>query len=370
MTISRLSFFPVKNNPYYINAPHFTRSSAGIRVMYLLCHHLNLKGYNAYIIKNTHISDEIEKCNYLAPSLDEKILSYHLSNKLKPIVVYSETISGNPYNADCIARYVLFYPGLLGGEKTFSEDEMVFAYSRALADSVTSHKADLLYMPACDPHIFYPPKDKSIKRTKRCVYLAKYTDFFHGKPFDITSDCIVITRDKPDSLSQEQMADLFRESEILYVYEDTSVATEATMCGCPVVFIPNEFMKEPPLALKETGKYGIAWGLDEKEINYAKETVHLAFDNYLKSLDLYEEQLDNFIKLTQEKTLKNCESGKHLEKIKRYLIKKKNERLFFYLNAVKKFLAIVIHNIKHPITFIKHFKKKLKTFIYLIRKHF
>ncbi len=304
MILNKSNFFPCQKNPYYINVSSFHLGSAGVRVLYMLCHHLNLKGYKAYIVKNSPLPHHLSKEKYLAPDLNTTISKFYDSQKITPIYVYPESIKGNPYNASCIARYVLFYPGLLWGDKTFVEEEIVFAYSKALVNSVTSHNAELLYMPACDPNIFYPPKSLSVKRTKRCVYLGKYTDYFGGKPFDITKNCLVITRDKPDSLSQEQMADLFRESEILYVYEDTSVATEATMCGCPVVFIPNDFMKGPPLALKETAKYGIAWGLDEKEINYAKETVHLAFDNYLESLKLYEEQLDNFIKLTQEKVSK------------------------------------------------------------------
>jgi hypothetical protein len=292
--------FPKLKRPYYIVAPHFTQASAGIRVLYMLCHHLNLKGEKAYILFNTYHKNSDEYYNYLAPHLNSDIHGFYKKSNLEPIYIYPETIKGNPYKALHIVRYVLNYPGLLGGGTRYDNNELVYTYSEALRASLNHHDGGVLYIPACDDAIFYPPTNKEHVRYRKCFYAAKYQDIHQGKLFDLTNDCFEITRGRLDSPTQREMADILRESEILYVYENTSVATEAVMCGCPVVFIPNDFLTEPPLALKETGDDGIAWGTEEKDILKAKETVHSAYQKYLDSCEKFYKDLDKFIKTTQE----------------------------------------------------------------------
>ncbi len=292
------SIYPTQNNPYYIVAPPFVRSSAGIRLLYLLCHHLNLKGYQAFIALEREECGEDEVHDYIAPIVNEQIITLHFKTNRQPIVVYPEVISGNPLCSDAIARYVLNYPGLLGGDKEYDKDEMVFAYTKKLSDSVTCHKSEIMYVPLCDVNIFYPPKTP-VKREGSCFYASKYQHSHNGKLQDITKDSFEITRGEEDSLNQYEIAELLRKSEIFYTYEDTSLAIEATLCGCPTVFITNEFLQTEPLASKEIGDYGMAFGVDLEKLQQAKKTVDLAFDKYQKSIELFGKDIDNFINITQ-----------------------------------------------------------------------
>ncbi len=41
---------PSRRNPYYIVAPEYTRHSAGIKVLHMLCNALNRAGERAYLI--------------------------------------------------------------------------------------------------------------------------------------------------------------------------------------------------------------------------------------------------------------------------------------------------------------------------------
>ncbi len=43
------SFFGTQRSPYYIYAPDYRQSSAGIRALHYLCHFLNECGHEAYI---------------------------------------------------------------------------------------------------------------------------------------------------------------------------------------------------------------------------------------------------------------------------------------------------------------------------------
>lgn len=299
------TFYPKINNPYYIVAPRYVQSSAGIRALYLLCHHLNLKGYQAYILVTSKTLPDDGVYDLIAPFITKNIINYHRRKNLCPVVVYPEIISGNPLKSSCVVRYVLNYPGLLGGDKIYHKDEIVFAYSKKLADTVTCHKAEVIYIPACDPDIFYPPQD-SADRSGACYYAAKYRA--HGFiPQEITNGLFEITRGHPTSPNQVQIADVFRKAEIFYSYEDTALAIEATLCGCPTVFIPSDFLKNGPLAEDEVGADGMAFGTSLESIEHARNTVKFAYRNYKTSVDNFYKDLDNFISITQiaAKKIKN-----------------------------------------------------------------
>ena len=141
------SLYPKQNNPYYIVAPQFTRSSAGISLLYLLCHHLNLKGYQAFISCEKGEGKTSERYDFIAPHLNKKIVKFHFRMNRQPVVVYPEIVLGNPLNSDVVARYVLNYSALLGGDKEYGADEMIFTYTKQLANSVTCHKSEIMYVP-------------------------------------------------------------------------------------------------------------------------------------------------------------------------------------------------------------------------------
>jgi hypothetical protein len=325
-----MNIYPNKNNPYYIVAPFYTPSSAGIRLLYLLCHHLNLKGFQAYIMRDFYHENHEGVFDLLAPEVTDDIANYHFKQNRTPIIVYPEVIPGNPVNGPVVCRYVLNYPGFLGGDKTYAQDELIFAFSETLAKSVPDRNPTILYMPICDTNIFYPPNDPAPKRTKKCFYASKYLNVHKGKLFEITKDCFEITRQLPDSLTQLELADLLRESEILYCYEDSTIATEATLCGCPVVFIPNEFMQNEPLATKEVGLHGYSFGFNEKDILRAKESVHLAYKHYLETVNNFFPNLDRFISITQDK----ANSVQYKIKINILVSNKKERSVILYENLL------------------------------------
>lgn len=288
--------YPQKRHPYYIVAPPYIRQSAGIRVLHLLCHALNLLGYRAYIALRPTIDENVTHPGLCTPLLTTRVIEYDFLNGLTPIVIYPETVPGNPLGASIVVRYVLNYPGLLGGDTSYPESEICVAYSETLAASVPNVR-QVLFLPASDPAVFRPfPR---VARSGSCYYAAKYQAIYGGQLSDITKDSVAITRGRLDSQSLEEIAALFRRSELFYCYENTALAIEALLCECPVVFIPSEFLTEI-IGIKEHGWDGIAWGTDPAEIERAKASVSQARAHYLKLYDKARSDLSSFIALTQE----------------------------------------------------------------------
>lgn len=292
------NIYPAASNPYYIVAPPYVRTSAGVRVLHLLCHSLNRLGHTAYLLLYPAMpwhSNQIGP-DLMTPVLNNEIAKDHFERGLTPIMVYPETVAGNPFGSPCVVRYVLNFPGLLGGDKEYADNELCFSYGEVLA-AHTKHPENILFLPASDTRTYHWPVGNT-KRSGTCFYADKYQVAHKGKLFDITKDSIEITRDKPNSQTPQQIADLFRRSELFYVYENTALAIEAVLCGCPVVFLPNEHLTDM-IALKEIGKDGYAWGTDPAEIERAKATVAKGAENYLKSYKTYWDDLDKFVKLTK-----------------------------------------------------------------------
>lgn len=290
-------------HPYYIVTARYVRTSAGVKALHLLCHALNGMGERAHIVTYPSYPPEFAvNPTLVTPLLTHNVVRSDFERGLCPITVYPEVIDGNVFCAPFVVRYLLNFPGVLGGNAKYPESELCVGYSESITKSVPQARATL-FIPASDPVIFTPyPK---IRREGTCFYAGKYKYFHGGKLFSITKNSVEITRHKSDSQTAEQIAQIFRKSELFYCYENSALAIEAVLCGCPVVFLPNEYFDQV-IAVQEHGWDGMAWGVNPQEIDRAKSTVDSGRMNYLRLYGLFREQLRNFVDLTQE------EAGKHL----------------------------------------------------------
>ena len=85
--------FSPPRRPYYIDAPAYRRTSAGIRVMHLLCHALNSIGEEAYVYP-TETNPTLN-----TPLVTPEISARHKAAGREPIVIYPEVVPGNPRRA-------------------------------------------------------------------------------------------------------------------------------------------------------------------------------------------------------------------------------------------------------------------------------
>lgn len=291
------SLYPdLTRHPYYIVTPNYDRTSGGVKAMHLLCHWLNRTGERAYILAYGESGPAVHP-DWLTPLLTTSMAEAHAAQGLVPIIVYPEVVSGNPLNARCVVRYVLNYPGKLGGDKVYAPGELVFGYTHNYAAAVSA-TTPILHMPVQDSTIFNPGKPRL--RKGAAYYATKYKGVHGGQVFGLPDGAMEITKGLPDSPTPHQIAEILRSVEAFYAFEDTSLSMEAILCGCPVVLMVNPYFKGQSGTL-ENGEYGFATGNAPGEISRARDTVVAAQFRFQQNVDAFFDQLKFFAKATQEK---------------------------------------------------------------------
>lgn len=200
------------------------------------------------------------------------------------IVVYPETVKGNPLQAKHVVRWFLSTPGEFYEDKSpsFEHDDLIFTY--------TSHYGRRRYydglLTAYDWKLDFW-KDEGSQRRGTCFVRRKG----YAKPFD---------QHRPDALcldgykDNETLRDAFNRHECFVSYDDqTMLSLQAALCGCLSIVIPGELSSTEWRERFPYFQFGIAYGFDEAM--YARATVH-HIREHLESLErLSLEQTKDFI---------------------------------------------------------------------------
>ncbi len=297
------------SNPYYIFAPGYTDTSSGVRALHYLCHALNLSGQEAYVtsdifnVKSAMASnfhsdlnreDRVKINIHLrTPILSGEIFNNHKAAKREPIVVYPETVTGNPLNANRVIRYILNTPAFLAGDSVYDKNELLFAYKQEFLPDYM--KAEQLHIPVCDLSLFNPSNIPRNERKGKYFFVNRYLQA-GGKLLEVTEGATELSFRNPRSL--RELSEIFKSAELLYSYEPSALCREAMLCGCPVVYLPNTMLTFNPGA-EIYGNDGIAWGASEEQIEHAKATVGKVYVTYKQLEKLFWVQLEDFILITQ-----------------------------------------------------------------------
>ena len=175
--------FAAGGQPYYIVAPRYIRTSAGVKALYLLCHSLNRAGQEAFmVVYPDRPNPDRTKLDLLIPRLSSEQMQKHVKAGVSPIIVYPETIGGNPLRGRSIVRYVLNFPGLLAGDRVYQKNEMVFGYSSVLAEAGGA-PGRVLFIPTSDTKLFSPGPPQT--RLGSCFYAMKYQLVHQGALFPV-----------------------------------------------------------------------------------------------------------------------------------------------------------------------------------------
>jgi hypothetical protein len=289
------SLYPPDDLPsFYIVAPRYVRTSAGIRVMHLLCHWLNRLGYRAYLHIDPPWHGEAISPELTTPILTQSVIDIDYSRQITPIVILSEIVHDNPLRGGLVARFFGNYPGLLGGPTQFSSEEKLIAYSDKIAEALSVAFATL-YVPAIDTRIFQPPQTPT-SRNGSCAYLGKYKDVHGGSPFGLPNETEIFGRDEMADLTPSEIRALFYRKEYFYAFEDTALLTEAAMCGCvPVLMLNPHFTI--PLGVSELKFTGYAVGASEDELKRARNTLYQVPEIYAERIDEFPDELKRVAEL-------------------------------------------------------------------------
>lgn len=289
------------SNPIYIYAPRYLAESAGIRTLHYLCHILNHEGHLAWIVPSDPIvpGDGYVSGFLNTPLLNAGIMFEHFHNGKPPIVIYPETTLGNPLKAQVVARWLLNYPGVLGGQIKFNNSEYLFAYSKSIADSYDEAIPVLFIPPVALSEIDEVNAEQHLTQDKLGTLYAGKFRHFKGIPripeFAAGFEIVEIHREAPKKQSRREVLRLLATSEVLFAYENSSIITEATLLGTPVVLIQSDFF--PTLiAEHELSSLGTAWSHDHDPIEAAKKGISDAQSLYVQRLERVNLEVSSFAK--------------------------------------------------------------------------
>lgn len=220
-----LNLFPEKKVPYFIVAPGWTHKSSGVRALHLLCHALNEIGQKAYLVPYS----ESFSCNtdLNTPLATAVSCSWETAKEcgLDRIVIYPDIIRGNPLNAEKVVRWLLAPAGAYGGDKDFPKTDMVYGYTKDIAEPS-------LCVPTFDYRIFY---DSPLPRSGEVFYSHKYDRIHRNTLLPLTANARRLEG------TQTEIADMLRAAKLCYVYERSEIFVLARLCGCPVFPIVTSY---------------------------------------------------------------------------------------------------------------------------------
>ena len=225
---------------FYVYVPTLKSRSAGIRVLLKLCRMLIELGFDANVAVPSGRWKEAISEGVELPLLTPTKIIADFDAGAAPIVVYPEVVIGNPMNASVVARYVLNWPGKLGGPRTFDPGERIYCYTKTLSEAIGDFS--VLNLQVVDSSVYFDRRTPV--RSGSCFYAAKYRRL-GGVPRGLPDDCIEIRPEEQNGQSPQEIAELLSKSAVLYVFEDTLLSLEAALTGCPNVFVPNEFFAAP-----------------------------------------------------------------------------------------------------------------------------
>ena len=179
--------------------------------MYRLCDLLRARGCEAWIYPGGGAkNDGYGYLDFITEEMERN-----------DIVVYPEVVRGNPCRFRRVARYVLYFPGVLGGSRRFRSTEAVFTWDKKYYD------ADVLYQSGLERDVFL---NFHKERDMDCVFVHKGGRW---KDAPELAGLTEINMDYP--ATRKELVELLNRTRVLYSFDAHSVLNEeALLCGVRV----------------------------------------------------------------------------------------------------------------------------------------
>jgi hypothetical protein len=220
------------------------------------------------------------------------------------ITIYPEVISGNPFNAKNVVRYVLYYPGWHAGDKQYSDDELIITYNNEYVKDTKYDNAFVLTVLNPKLNIM---KNNDKKRNKIGLLVRKCKDFEYK--MNLLNEYKHLLKLPVISIDDEinKCNDLRDLSKIyntitLFISFDphTYHSTMAALCGCTSVVIPSKEISNEEFY--NVQKYGVAYGFEN--IDFAKLTYSKMIDDLKQMEQNTFTQCDKFVELVKSHYIK------------------------------------------------------------------
>ena len=300
----------LKQKKYILYEYNYDDTIGGTIVMHKLCDLLNHYGYEAYMWQS-----ELEKGFKTNQYLKTPIIN--IDNLDDYIVVYNDTINGNPLRAPNVVRWFTTAVEIININLKYGSNELYFyhGFPNEVVIKELKVKADNS-LTIYHFNTEYYQQTNFKERLGSCYSIRKYRN---RTPVHNLENSIKI-----DALSHKETAKVFNRCKYFYSYDVRSINTIfAAMFGCIPVVIPLKGLSvEEWRHPKEIYKHGVAYG--ESEIDYAinnKNKIYEYMDNMgiLSKNDTksFIEKTHNFFsKISKTEEMIESEKLSYIDKIK------------------------------------------------------
>lgn len=207
------------------------------------------------------------------------------------IVIYPDTVYGNPLHAKKVVRWFLFYNRYKDYHLAYGDNDLFICYRQQFNDAVLNPAGYELHTPFFDLDLY-----KRSNYGERCgtCYIIRKGRNRRDLPQEFDGPII-------DDMPEEQKVEVFNTCERCISYDtQTAYSGIAAMCGCLSIVVPEKGKKRSDYLSNGEYGYGRAYGFDEKEIAFAKQTSHLVEESYKNANKKGRENVNQFIKLCEE----------------------------------------------------------------------
>lgn len=239
---------------FLISTHGFDMGIGGLKVLHKLCHLLNERGQDAYLIPVDFNQPFGVYENYNTKMVTQEILN----NLNDVIVIYPESWYGNYLNAPNVVRWMIGFPSDVH-IKTWEDSDLWFWYLPFyITEKHNKNKDNFLYIGEQHRDIFF---DRKLTRNGSCWTLRKAQDYITPKDYIHPNDSIFIPYHAAGDISM--LSDLFNSKDIFYCYDNyTYISIQSLMCNTDTVVIPHKKTKEEFFSGYRLNKY-LAYGLED-----------------------------------------------------------------------------------------------------------
>jgi hypothetical protein len=255
------------------------------------------KDYTTYVFGTTSVFDSKAICVNI-----DKAKQIAIQDDV--ITIYPEVISGNPFNAKNVVRYVLYYPGWHAGDKEYSDDELIITYNNEFVKDTKYDNAFVLTVLNPKLNIM---KNHDKKRNKIGLLVRKCKDFDYKmnllnqyKHF-LKLPVISIDDEINKCTDLRNLSKIYNTISLFISFDPhTYHSTMAALCGCTSVVIPSKEISSE--VFYNVQKYGVAYGFEN--IDFAKLTHGKMIENLKEMEKDTFVQCADFVKLVKSHFIK------------------------------------------------------------------
>jgi hypothetical protein len=272
-----------ENKSFIIYSPEYSEQWGGVLVLHKLAKILAEK-HNVYITSTKTLNNS--KAQLIDTISAKRLIDLEnlIDNEIEYIVVYPEVVFGNPLNAKKVIRWILYNPGLNGGDVQFNESELIFTYSKYFVKDTQYKDAPVLFTFESKVDLFF---DKGEERVTNCYMIKKGANKYPqiNQLYKHIQQGVRLDNILNQSGLDNNLNNIFNQSEYFLSYDSASYhSLQAAMSGCVSIVVPDEGVtKEEWVEKLPIMKWGVAWGIED--IEWAERTKHLVKD-YLIELEI------------------------------------------------------------------------------------